>query len=150
MAQEEEKKVASSPVTDSFKSSIKTYLDGLAKKDPLFEESYANKEKNLDDCCRYIIGEVKASGKQGFTDDEIFGMATHYYDEADVKIKDIGKVSVIVNHEVQLAPEEIEKAKQEAYKKAVEAQVNFLQNKTKPNSSPVEKKVEAQQQLSLF
>ena len=99
------------PVSEDFKQCIKIYLDDLAKKDPLFEESYANKDKNLDDCCRYIFSKVKASGKQGFADMEIYGMAIHYYDESDIKIDNIGKISVVVNHDIQLSQDEIEKEK---------------------------------------
>ena len=138
------------PVSEDFKQCIKTYLDDLAKKDPLFEESYANKDKNLDDCCRYIFSEVKASGKQGFADMEIYGMAIHYYDESDIKIDNIGKISVVVNHDIQLSQDEIEKAKQEAYNKIVETQINSLHKKSNLTTPTIEKNIESQQQLSLF
>ena len=35
--------------------------------------------KNIDNCITYILNQVKKSGCCGFSDDEIFGMALHYY-----------------------------------------------------------------------
>ena len=66
--------------TNHFKNTIQNYLEQRAQTDALFEWTYTTKEnKNIDDCCTYILNEVQKSGCNGFADDEIFGMAVHYY-----------------------------------------------------------------------
>lgn len=86
--------------TDTFKGVIEKYLQGAAANDSLFAETLKKPNKNIDGCINYILTTVKKSGKAGFADEEIFQMATHYYDEDD--IKDPGKVNctVVVNHSV--------------------------------------------------
>lgn len=70
--------------TETFKKVIKAYLDKRAAEDELFAKDYAKPGKNIDDCCDFIISEVKKSGRQGFDDDEIYGIAVHYYNEEEV------------------------------------------------------------------
>lgn len=106
-------------VSKSFNETIKAHLDGVAAADPLFAEKYNNPKKNLTECVTYILNWVKASGCQGFTDDEIFGQAMHYYDEEKI---DIGKpinAQVVVNHHVELSEEEKQAAKQAAIDKVM-------------------------------
>ena len=104
--------------SENFEKAIKFYLDNRAKNDSLFAEKYANEKKSVKECCNYILGEVEKSGINGFADDEIFGMAVHYYDEDNLgEIKDID-CRVVVNHVVELTDEEKQKAKDEAMKKA--------------------------------
>ena len=100
--------------TDPFKESIQNYLNGVAEKDELFAQTLKKKNKNIDDCINYIYSEVKSSGRQGFNDDEIFGMAVHYFDEDDIKpgTKVTGKV--IVNHSVDLSEDDKSLAKEKA------------------------------------
>ena len=74
--------------TDYFKLTIQNYLDARAREDELFAPRYANPKKNIDDCCTFIINQVRQSGCNGFADEEIYSMALHYYDEEDI---DIGK-----------------------------------------------------------
>lgn len=75
----------------AFKDAIKQYLDKRAKEDALFAEAYKREGKTIDECVNYILCEVQKIAKKGMTamtDDEVFGMAVHYYDEADVKDKE--------------------------------------------------------------
>jgi len=71
--------------TTSFQQVIKTYLDRLAESDPLFQDVYAKPDKSIDKCCDFILCEVHKSGRNGFVDEEIFGMAIHYYQEDAIK-----------------------------------------------------------------
>jgi len=71
--------------TKIFKSTIKNFLDKKAADDPLFATSYAKGNKNIDECCNFILNKVQKSGCNGFADEEIFGMAIHYYDEDSIK-----------------------------------------------------------------
>lgn len=105
--------------TDHFKQTIKKYLDEVAASDPLFAEKYNNPKKNIDDCVTYILNWVQKSGCQGFTDDEIYGQAIHYYDEDDIKVGKPVQCQVVVNHTVELTEEDKQKAKQEAIDKLV-------------------------------
>ena len=74
----------------SFQSRIKAHLDEVAKKDKQFAQSYAKKNKSLEECERYILQEVhkQAKGKNavGCDDDDIYNLAIHYYDEDDIKL----------------------------------------------------------------
>ena len=75
-------------VQENFKAVIKDYLDNRAKTDKQFAKSYKKKNKSLDECCNYIIGEAQKqalSGKIVFPREVVFGMAVHYYDEDDIK-----------------------------------------------------------------
>lgn len=65
--------------TQAFQDTIAQYLMARAENDPLVAVRLANPSKTMEQCCAYIIGEVKKSGCCGFTDDEIFGMAVHFY-----------------------------------------------------------------------
>lgn len=84
--------------TDYFKTAIQNHLNGLAKKDILFAETLKKPKKNINDCVTYILNKVKASGCNGFADEEIYQMAVHYYDEDDVKIGKALSGTVVVNH----------------------------------------------------
>jgi hypothetical protein len=91
--------------TETFKNIILAKLHEMAAKDSLFKVAFHKATKNIDDCITYILNTVKASGCNGFADDEIFGMAAHYYDEDTI---DPGKpidCKVVVNHHAEPDPE---------------------------------------------
>lgn len=104
--------------TTHFKNTIQNYLEQRAQTDAMFEWSYSTKEnKNIDDCCSYILNQVKESGCNGFADEEIFSMAVHYWDEDDIDIGKPVNCHIAVNHIVELTEEEKEQAKKEAIEK---------------------------------
>ena len=109
--------------TENFKKTIKAYLDKRAAEDELFAVTYAKPEKNIDDCINYILNQVQKSGCCGFTDDEIYSIAVHYYDE-DISKDDCKHIDceVIVNHQVQLTEEEKAELRSQA-KNKYEAEV---------------------------
>ena len=92
--------------TDYFKLTIQNYLDARAREDELFAPRYANPKKNIDECCTFIINQVRQSGCNGFADEEIYSMALHYYDEEDIDIGKPVSCKVVVNHTVELTEEE--------------------------------------------
>ena len=61
---------------------------------------------------------VQKSGCNGFDDDEIFGQAVHYYDEADIEIGKPIDCKVVINHHVELTEEEKAQARRDAVKQA--------------------------------
>lgn len=132
--------------TTHFKNAIQNYLEQRAQTDALFEWAYTTKEnKSIDDCCTYILNQVKESGCNGFADDEIFGMAVHYWDEDNI---DIGKpinCQIAVNHIVELTEDEKEQARQEAIQKVRNEAYNRM---TQPKKKA--KKVALNPQPSLF
>ena len=131
--------------TIKFKETILQYLEGRASNDPLFYDTYHKEGKNIDDCIKYILNTVKKSECSGFTDDEIYSMAVHYYDEDNIDVGSSTSMQVIVNHKVELSEEEIEDAKIQAKKRAEEEQYKKMTKKIKVihSNSPVK-------QQSLF
>ena len=102
-------------VSTHFQTAIQSYLEQRAEYDELFARSYRNPLKNIEDCITYILNYVQKSGCNGFDDDEIFGQAVHYYDEADIEVGKPIDCKVIVNHHVELTEEAIKRAENEAY-----------------------------------
>lgn len=132
--------------TAYFTRTILTYLEQRAETDPLFAESFAKTDKNIDDCITYILNTVQKSGCNGFTDIEVYSMAVHYYDEDIIEIGNpVNSCQIAVNHVVELTEEEKAEARQEAIKK--------LQNEAYTKmKQPVKKakRVELNPQPSLF
>ena len=132
--------------TDRFKEVINEYLINRGLADPLFAETLKKPNKSIDECVNYIINTVQKSGCNGFADDEIYGMAIHYYDEDNIEVGKATSATVVVNHKVELTAEEIQEAKDAARKKAEEDQYKKITKKTHV-SKPVSKEAI---QSSLF
>lgn len=133
-----------------FKSTIENYLKNLAENDEQFAAKFQNPEKKIDDCIQYILNTVRKSGHNGFTDDEVYGMAIHYYDEEKIDIgKPININRVVVNHVPELSEEEITAAKEEAKQKLVEETMEKMKAKKKKAAEPKEPDT-VQPTLSLF
>jgi hypothetical protein len=86
--------------TDQFKQVIEAHLKGMAENDAAFAAAFAKPEKNMNDCVTYILNEVKKSGCNGFADDEIYGMAVHYYQEDNINVGKPLRCDVRVNHAI--------------------------------------------------
>lgn len=131
-----------------FEERIKSYLDQRAAEDPQFAERYGNEKKSIEKCCKYILGEVSVARQiSGYDDEEIFGMAVHYYDEDDIKIKPNHVKRVVSNIHIDLTEEEKAEARAKAiadYQKEVREGMM-----RKPAPKPKEEKKEVPQ-LSLF
>lgn len=107
--------------TEQFAQTIKAYLDKRAEQDELFAKSYNKPNKSINECVNYIIGEVQKSGCNGFADEEIYGMAIHYFDEDDLNdIKEVSCSRVVVNHTIELTEEEKQEAREKAIKRLEE------------------------------
>lgn len=110
-----------------FENAIKEYLDARAKEDVKFAEKYSNEKKSIEECCRFILGEMKkkaAGGMYGATDAEVLGLAVHYYDEEGVKVEKNVSAEVVINRE--LTEEEklqLDKSKEARKKKETEAMI---------------------------
>ena len=74
-------------MVDKVKEVIKAHLDAMAQKDACFAERYANSDKNIDECMDYILSEARKRGRTVYmSDQEVFGMAAHYYEEDGIKV----------------------------------------------------------------
>lgn len=128
--------------TTHFKRTIEAYLAQRAAEDTLFAATYKKPNKNINDCITYILNEVRKSGCNGFTDGEIFSMAVHYYDEDSIEVGKPINARVVVNHTVELTPEEKEEARKQAIERAQrEAYQKMTQRKPatkKENSNNVQ------------
>lgn len=122
--------------TEHFKQTIKAYLDERAKNDELFAVSYAKENKNMDDCVTFILNQVKRSKCMGLTDEEVYSLAVHFFDEDDIEIGNPIACNVIVNHTVELTEEEMAQARQEALKEYQAEQLRKMQKRTNKPKTP--------------
>lgn len=116
--------------TDAFTNTINAHLQSIAATDPLFAETLKKPKKNIKDCINYIFTTVQKSGKNGFADEEIFGMAVHYYDEDNINAGKPVNCKVVVNHSINSDKKEIPTsvpAKKKLPKKAKKAQLSIIQ-----------------------
>lgn len=134
--------------TMAFADTIRHYLEKRAEKDVLFAVKYANPSKSVENCVTYIINEVKKSGCNGFTDDEIFGKAIHYFEENEIEVGNPINCKVVVNHTVELTAEEKEQARQDAIERLRQEEMAKMR---KPSQSkPTTEKKTQDVQPSLF
>lgn len=122
--------------TEHFKQTIKAYLDERAKNDELFAVSYAKENKNMDNCVTFILNQVKRSKCMGLTDEEVYSLAVHFFDEDDIEIGNPIACNVIVNHTVELTEEEMAQARQEAFKEYQAEQLRKMQKRTNKPKTP--------------
>ena len=103
-----------------FKETIQNYLEKRSEADELFSVTYKKENKTIEECCDYIMHCAQKGGCAGYSDDEVFGWAVHYYDEDDIKnIKSVN-AKVIVNHSVELSEEDKAKAFEKGMELAIE------------------------------
>lgn len=119
-----------------FETCIKNYLDGLAKEDKEFATTYKKANKNIKECCQYIYQEVqkmrKGQNTVGVADEEIYGLAIHYYDEDDIKVG-----GAPVKAEVTHVPDAKPKAELKAEEPKAEVEVEAAVEETpKPEPKP--------------
>lgn len=134
---------------NEFEKVIKEYLDNMAAQDADFRAKYesAPEKKDIAACCRYIISEVQKSGRAGFADPEIYGMAIHFYDETELTAPDgIGKGTVVVNHEIQLSAAEKNKirkaAREEVRREAAERERKRMKDEEERKARRAKEKAE--------
>lgn len=126
-----------------FKIVLEKYLNDLAQRDNLFAQAYAKENKNIDDCMKFIcnqalvlfkerqalLGENSESG-YGMSDEEVYALATHYYDEDEIDIGSDIACQVVTNQRIELTVDEIALAKQRALDKIVEEEKRRLRGHT--------------------
>lgn len=139
---------------EAFQRAIKAHLDELAGRDGLFAAFYANEKKSISECCNFIIGEVKKSGRCGFSDDEIYGMAVHYYEEEVGEVKDESKgCRVVVNQKIELTEEEKEEmraAAKEEYRRKEMQKLEEAAKKVRERKAEARKVAEQAEEIGTL
>lgn len=128
---------------NEFEKTIKAHLDKVAQGDAVFASKYEAKNKDIEGCCAYIVEEVRKSGRQGFADEEIYGMAVHYFDEGLEAPEGAVKCDVVVNHTIELTGEEKERMRKDAiraYKEEILRQEQAKELKAKKAAEEKERK----------
>lgn len=92
--------------SESFKKVIQDYLNDAAKMDPIFAKHLQKEGKNIDDCVTYICNWAKNNGLNGYSDNEIYGQAIHYYIEDNIEVGTMPRGQVISNRHIELTEEE--------------------------------------------
>ena len=136
--------------TMAFADTIRHYLEKRAENDVLFAVKFANPSKSVEDCVTYIINEVKKSGCNGFTDDEIFGKAVHYFEENEIEVGNPINCKVVVNHTVELTEEEKEQARQDAIERLRQEEMAKLRKPIQPKKATEKKLQDVQPSLFDF
>ena len=134
--------------SDGFAIAIRAMLDRRAADDPLFAERYANEKKSIDECCAYIIGEVSRMRVEVLTDDEVLGLAVHYYDEADVKVGSAPSCKVVVPAMPEVTAARKAELEQLAEERYIDEVLSKLRNGEPKKAKP--KKVADASTQSLF
>ena len=153
--------MASARVSEYMKRDIKAYLDDIASKDDYFALCYEDDSKSIDECCDFIVTQVQKSRREGFHDDEIYALATHYYREdnpGEIRKGAMSQcASIVINHPIQLTEEEKEEAKRRALEEITAREVKRLQDKEKREREAAKAKAEERKKqeenegvLSLF
>ena len=145
---------------NEFQDIIKAYLDKRAANDSQFAEAYKKKGKSIKDCCNYILNQARKRGNAvAIPDDEVYGLAVHYYDE-DIKAEECrplrGAQVSAPNATIELTAEEKEKARELAIAKYRDEQVAAIRAEERAKKAEKAKKDKERrehfqaQQLSLF
>lgn len=111
---------------------IMALLQERAVTDEVLNDALHKEDKNITDCCNYIIEWVMKDGGKGYPDDVIVGQAIHYYLEDGLEKPKASNCRVVVNKEVQLTQEEIEEAKKAAFDAEVREQRQRMTKKVQP------------------
>ena len=66
---------------DGFIAAIEKFIKDECGKDAAWSEKVKASGKGAEDAAKYVVSKVKESRRMGFTDDEVFGMVKHFFDE---------------------------------------------------------------------
>lgn len=123
--------------SENFIEAIRQYLDSRAESDSLFAIRYADPSKSVEECCQFILNEVKRQGVTVMTNDEVYSLVLHYFD-GDVSEKEIGSpinCKVVISKD-QLTDEDKEKLRQQAMEQYREEQLREIRRQSAPKAQP--------------
>ena len=117
-----------SMVSPAFFDSMESFIMKKMDANDLFAKKVCNPKKNIEDCITYVINTIEKSRYKGLCDNDVYSLAVHYYEEDDI---DVGKpinCRVVVNHQVELTPEEIAEMRQKAKDEVFRQEMDRLKN----------------------
>lgn len=148
---------------ETFEDAIKAYLDYQAKQDPVFAAKLDNPKKSIEECVRFIQGEIfhkfvkDGKGKRvavaAPSRQECFGLAMHYYDEEEIKVRDMpGVVSAGTAGPgaVPLSEEDKEKAKQKAIERLAEEEARKIKAEEDKKRQKAKEKREKDEEAGIL
>lgn len=95
-------------VSPEFKNTIKNHLDELAKVDNSIKEMLLKPNKSIEECCNYIIQEVKRKNYTAVADEDVYEIAVSYYKDDSIKDVKVENAHVVVPSNVSVVAEEKE------------------------------------------
>jgi len=122
--------------TDAFMEAISERIIAMSDSDPVFAERAGNPDKSIEGCVAYILDTVRKSGLCGFTDDEVYSMAVHYYVEDGIETGGIPECQVVINRQVQLTEEEREEMRRQAKERVLSEETSRLRTVGKVANKP--------------
>lgn len=87
-------------VSPEFKNAIKNHLDALALTDSSIKDMLLKPSKSIDECCNYIVQEVKRKNYTAVADEDVYAIAVAYYKDDSIKDVEEHNVNVVVPSDV--------------------------------------------------
>ena len=131
-----------SMVSPAFFDSMESFIMQKMDANDLFAKKVSNPKKNIEDCITYVINTIEKSRYKGLCDNDVYSLAVHYYEEDDIEVGKPINCRVVVNHQVELTPEEIaemrQKAKDEVFRQEQDRLKNHnsIRRTVKPATTP--------------
>lgn len=126
--------------TKAFTRILQAKLQELAQQDDSIAENLKKEGKKIEDCVQYILNTVQKSGQMGFTDDEIYSMAIHYYDEEKIDIGKPMQCFVVSNEKIVPTEEELKEIRQTAIRELIDEKKKEMSKKKEPPKPVVKPK----------
>ena len=95
-------------ISPEFKNTIKNHLDELAKVDNSIKEMLLKPNKSIEECCNYIIQEVKRKNYTAVADEDVYAIAVSYYKDDSIKDVKVENAHVVVPSNVSVVEEKKE------------------------------------------
>ena len=95
-------------ISPEFKNTIKNHLDELAKVDNSIKEILLKPNKSIEECCNYIIQEVKRKNYTAVADEDVYAIAVSYYKDDSIKDVKVENAHVVVPSNVSVVEEKKE------------------------------------------
>ena len=141
-----------SMVSPAFFDSMESFIMQKMDANDLFAKKVSNPKKNIEDCITYVINTIEKSRDKGWCDNDVYSLAVHYYEEDDIEVGKPINCRVVVNHQVELTPEEIaemrQKAKDEVFRQEMDRLKNH--NSVRRTVKPVTTPQHEEETLTLF
>ena len=117
-----------SMVSPAFFDSMESFIMQKMDANDLFAKKVSNPKKNIEDCITYVINTIEKSRYKGLCDNDVYSLAVHYYEEDDIEVGKPINCRVVVNHQVELTPEEITEMRQKAKDEVFRQEMDRLKN----------------------